>query len=153
MMRLFYIIMSKREENGTPPLKASCYAWIRPVCLQLQYLYPYTFKRPVLDGQIVDIIEHVLTRERRINKISHTTDQGATHILRRYQIAIYQDCIANNCRVFKRIHTVRRIGEFAYHHFQFVGRTQFYGPRQLGCECGDHNIRIWIFRVFLNNVT
>ena len=51
---------------------------------QLQYLFPYTFKRPLLDGQILDIIEHVLTREWRINKRSHTKDQGSTHILRRF---------------------------------------------------------------------
>jgi len=30
---------------------------------QLQNTYPYTFKSPLLDGQIVEVIEHVLTRE------------------------------------------------------------------------------------------
>ena len=36
---------------------------------QLQYLYPYTFKCPFLDGQMLDVIEHVLTRELRIDNV------------------------------------------------------------------------------------
>ena len=74
-------------------------------------------------------------------------DQVSTHTLRRYEMAIYQACsIANDCRVFKRTHTVRRIGEFAYTHSPIFGRTQFYGSRQLGRECGDCIIRKQIIR-------
>ena len=89
MKRLFYIIMSKRVKNVILPLKAYATLEFDRFPRQLQYHYPFNFKRPLFDGHIVDIIENVLTRERRINKRSHSTDQGSTHILRRYQIAIY----------------------------------------------------------------
>jgi len=50
----YYYVETRRRRRAIPE-------YDRLAC-QLQYLYPYTFKRPLLDGQLVDIIEHVLTR-------------------------------------------------------------------------------------------
>jgi len=125
MTPLFYITMTKRTENVRQLLKRRDTIEFVRLARQLQYLCPYIFERPLLDGQIVDNIENLLTRELMRNKRFHTMDQVSTHTLRRYEMAIYQACsIANDCRVFKRTHTVRRIGVLAYPHLPIVGRTQ-----------------------------
>ena len=76
---------------------------LNSTCLAFSFkISPNTFKRPLLDGQIVHVIEHVFTRECRMDKRPHTTDKDSTHILSRYQFAIYQACsVADDCRVFK----------------------------------------------------